>query len=317
MRYALRRLFNVIPLLFVVTLLSFSMLKLLPGDPVTTILGNGASDPVKVAALNKELGLDRPFHIQYLNWAGNFVRGNMGSLFNGGTGEKVRDLIVRNYPITFELALWALLLALLFAVPLGVLSGYKAGSRVDRGINFVNYAALASPAFVVGPLLIFFIGLQFHWLPVGQYVSWSEGPIDHIRSMILPAITLAITQIPNFTRILRTDMESTLKEDFITLAKSKGLSDKRILFRHAFRPSSLTLLTVAGVNLGGLLGGSVIVERLYNLQGLGFLLIGGINNREYILVLGVVTIITSTIVLIATAIDICYGVVDPRVRVAR
>ncbi len=317
MHYALRRFLNVIPLLFVVTLLTFSMLKLLPGDPVTTILGNGASDPVKVAELTSELGLDRPFHMQYLNWAGNFLTGDMGSLFNGGTGEKVRDLIVRNYPITFELALLALLLALAVAIPLGVAGGYKAGTKVDRGINFMSYAALASPAFVVGPILMFFIGLQFRLLPVGQFVPWSEGAVDHIRSMILPAVTLAITQIPNFTRLLRSDMEGTLKEDFITMAKSKGLSDKRILFRHAFRPSSLTLLTVAGVNLGALLGGSIIVERLFNLQGLGFLLIGGINNREYILVLGVVTIITVTIVLIATMLDVCYGIVDPRVRVAR
>ena len=317
MRYALRRLASVIPLLFVVTFICFSMLKLLPGDPVQTILGNGASDPEKVKQLTHELGLDRPFLVQYFSWLGRFLRGDMGSLFNGGTGEKVRTLIGRNFPVTVELTFTALVLALAISIPLGMLAGYKAGTKTDRAVGFANYAALSSPAFVIGPLLMFIIGLQLEWLPVGQLPPWGDGPLEHVKSLILPAITLSITQVPNFTRLLRTDMESTLKEDFITMAKSKGLSDRRILFRHALRPSSLTLLTVAGVNLGTLLGGSVIVERLFNIQGLGFLLVSGINNREYIQVLGVVTVITLTILVLATLVDLFYAVIDPRVRIAR
>ena len=317
MRYALRRLASVVPLLFVVTFVCFSMLKLLPGDPVVTILGNGASDPEKVKTLTRELGLDRPFLAQYFSWLGRFLRGDMGSMFNGGTGEKVRDIIVRTFPVTFELALVALVLALLISIPLGVLAGYRSGTRTDRIIGMSNYAFLSSPAFVVGPLLMFFVGLQLRWLPVGQLVPWGESPIGHIKSIILPAVTLAVGQIPNLSRLLRTDMESTLKEDFIIMAKSKGLPDRTILFRHALRPSSLTLLTVAGVNLGALLGGSVIVERLFNIQGLGFQLVSGISNREYLLVLGVVTVITITVLLLATSVDLFYGVVDPRVRAAR
>jgi peptide/nickel transport system permease protein len=317
MRYAVRRLASVVPLIIVVTLITFSMLKLLPGDPVTTILGNGASDPVKVAQLTKELGLDRPFHMQYLSWGANFLQGDMGSQYNGGTGESVRDIVSRNYPVTLELTVLALILALAISIPLGMLSAYRSGTRTDRTISMGNYATLSSPAFVVGPILVFIFGLQLRWLPVGQYVSVSEGLWPHLKSMILPSVTLATTQVASFTRLLRTDMDSMLKEDFITMAKSKGMSDRYILWRHALRPSSLTLITVAGVNLGALLGGSVVVERIFNLQGLGAGLLQGIGNREYLQVLGIVTIITVTILLTATVIDILYGVIDPRVRVSR
>lgn len=317
MRYFTRRLASVIPLLFVVTLLCFSMLKLLPGSPVTTILGNSASDPVKVKALTKELGLDRPFPVQYGKWAGHFITGDFGSTYNQGGGEAVRKAILRDAPVTFEIALVALALGLAISVLLGVVGGYRSGTKLDRAINFLNYALLSSPGFVVGPLLIFFLGLQWSVLPVGQWVPWSDGIVDHIKSMILPAVTLALGLVPNLSRILRTDMETTLKEDFITMAKAKGLSDRQILLRHALRPSSLTLVTVAGVNLGGLVGGAVIVERLFNLPGLGSLLISGISQREYLLVLGVVTVITIVILLAATAVDLLYGVIDPRVRSAR
>jgi peptide/nickel transport system permease protein len=317
MRYAVRRLASVIPLIIVVTLITFSMLKLLPGDPVTTILGNGASDPVKVEQLTKELGLDRPFHMQYLSWGANFLQGDMGSQYNGGTGETVNQVIGRNYPVTVELTILALILALAISVPLGMLAAYRSGTRTDRAISTANYATLSSPAFVVGPILLLIFGLQLGWLPVGQYVPISEGFWPHIKAMILPAITLATTQVASFTRLLRTDMDSMLKEDFITMAKSKGMTDRYILWRHALRPSSLTLITVAGVNLGALLGGSVVVERIFNLQGLGAALLQGIGNREYLQVLGVVTIITVTILITATLIDILYGVIDPRVRVAR
>ena len=317
MNFVTRRLLSVIPLLFVVTVACFGMLQLLPGDPIITILGNSAADPVKVAALTKELGLDRPFPAQYAAWAGRFITGDFGHTYNQGGGEQVRKAIQRDFPVTFELALVSLALALFVAVILGTISAYRAGTKTDRAISVFNYAALSSPGFVVGPILIFFIGLQFGWLPVGQFVPWSDGIIDHIRSMILPCITLAFGLIPNFSRLLRTDMESTLKEDFILMAKAKGISDRRILLRHALRPSSLTLITVAGVSLGGLISGAVIVERLYNLPGLGTLIISGIAQREYLLVLAVVTIVTIVILLTATLVDVLYGFVDPRVRAAR
>ena len=272
---------------------------------------------MKVKALTHELGLDRSFPAQYGSWLWRFVRGDFGHTYNQGGGEQVRKVIQRDFPVTFELAVTALVLALFIAIVLGVISAYRAGTRTDRAINLFNYAALSSPGFVVGPILIFFIGLQFHWLPVGQFTAWSDGVVDHVRSMILPAFTLALGLIPNLARILRTDMETTLKEDFITMAKAKGLPDRTILLRHALRPSSLTLLTVAGVSLGGLISGAVIVERLYNLPGLGSLLISGIAQREYLLVLGVVTVITIVILLAATAVDLLYGVVDPRVRSIR
>ncbi len=317
MSYFSRRAASVIPLLFVVTLLCFSMLKLLPGDPVLTILGNSSADPVKVQALTKQLGLDRPFPVQYGKWLGNFVTGDFGKTYNQGGGEPVRNAVFRDAPVTFELALVALLLGAGASILLGVIGGYRSGTRLDRFIGFLNYAMLSSPSFVIGPILIFFIALQWKLLPVGQFVPWSGGIVDHIKSIVLPTITLAIGLIPNLSRILRTDMESTLKEDFITMAKSKGLSDRHILLHHALRPSSLTLITVAGINLGGLVSGAVIVERLFNLPGLGSLLISGIAQREYFLVLGVVTVVTIVILLAATVVDLLYGVIDPRVRAAR
>jgi peptide/nickel transport system permease protein len=170
---------------------------------------------------------------------------------------------------------------------------------------------------VLGPLLIFVFGIQLRWLPVGGLVAWSESPTEHLRSLVLPAITLAMTQVPSFTRLLRADLESTLKEDFILFARSRGLSDRAILLRHALRPSSLTLLTVAGVNLGGLLGGTVIAETLFDIKGLGTALTTAIGLREHLLVLGIVTVITVAVLALTTAVDVVYPLVDPRVRANR
>jgi peptide/nickel transport system permease protein len=317
MRTAVRRVSNAIPLFLFSTLLCFAMLHLMPGDPVVNILGDGAGDPEKVAALTQQLGLDRPFLVQYGTWLTNMLRGDLGDVYNVGMGGSVGSVITDRFPVTLELAVISLMLALVISVPLAVIAASRPGSMVDSIINAGTYAALATPGFVLGPLLIFVFGIQLRWLPVGGLVAWSESPTEHLRSLVLPAITLAMTQVPSFTRLLRADLESTLKEDFILFARSRGLSDRAILLRHALRPSSLTLLTVAGVNLGGLLGGTVIAETLFDIKGLGTALTTAIGLREHLLVLGIVTVITVAVLALTTAVDVVYPLVDPRVRANR
>lgn len=314
MKRVARRISNVASLLLVTTLLCFSVLRLLPGDPVTAILGPAATDPAKVAELRRHLGLDRPFPLQYLRWAGGFVRGDFGRTYVIGGGEQVRTSIARSYGVTLELAAFAIAIALCVALVFGVVGAYRAGRPVDRAISVANYAAQSAPGFVVGPLLILTFALQRSWFPVGQFTPLHAGAGAHLASLVLPSATLAAGLVPSLARVLRTDMSSTLREDFITMAKAKGLSDRYILLRHALRPSTLTMITIAGVNLGTLLSGAVVVERLFNLPGLGTLMINGINQRDYLLVLGVVTIVTVAVLLIAMFIDLLYGVVDPRIR---
>lgn len=301
-------------LLVAVTSICFGVLKLLPGDPVTTILGNGASDPARVEQLTKDLGLDRPVVVQYLSWLVNVAHGNFGRLYNGGSGQTVRALLVQDLPVTAELAGLACTIALGIAIPLGLIAGHRPGGVWDRLVAVVLSVVLCMPAYVIGPLLIVAIGLRLQLLPVGQVPSWSDGAGDHLRSLVLPATTLALGQIPQWTRLLRAGLQPTLRENFITFARSKGLPSGYVLSRHALRPSSIPLMSVVGVQIGTLLTGAVVVERLFNVHGLGFLLATGIAGREYVLVLGVVTVLCIAVVVLTLLAELLLLWIDPRLR---
>jgi peptide/nickel transport system permease protein len=311
----LRRLAHLVVVLFFVTLFVATLTAMLPGDPVDAIAG--FASPEQKEALRKDLQLDDPIYVQYGRWVGNFVTGDLGNYYSVTGGRPVMDRVRDALPVSLQLMIEAQILALIVAIPLGVFTAYRAGSRFDKSANATAFGLLAIPNFALALVLAYYVGVRWGWLPVSGYVKPSEDLVEHLRRMAMPAIALAVGQIAVYMRLLRSDMIATLQEDFITMAKSKGISPSRVLWRHALRPSSLTLLTVAGLNVGVLIGGAVIVEVIFSLPGIGTLLFEAINARQYIALQSLVAIIAVGYVLINFLVDVLYAVLDPRIRHAR
>ena len=322
-RFVARRLLQLVIVLALVSFFTFGLIRLLPGNPTKTILPFGTD--AQRAQLAADLRLDDGFFAQYWDYVSGLVQGDLGHKYS--TNQPVSDLVKQSLPVSLQLMLYAQVLALMFAIPLGVLTAYRAGTRTDRAINTTAFAALALPNFVLGLFLSYFVGAQLKWLPTGGYApGWLDQAFDpgrapelgdHIRFMILPAITLAVGQIAVYMRLLRSDMIATLQENFITMAKSKGISNTRILWRHALRPSSLTLLTVAGLNVGTLIGGAVVVEVIYQIPGMGLKIFQAISAREYVELQSYIVVIAALFVLVNFLVDFLYAVLDPRIRRAR
>jgi peptide/nickel transport system permease protein len=311
----LRRLVHLLVVLFFVTLFVALLTSMLPGDPVDAIAG--FASPEQKDALREDLGLDDPVPVQYARWIGDFVTGDLGGYYSI-TGERpVMDRVSDSLPVSLQLMVYAQILALIIAIPAGVITAYRAGTRTDRTANATAFGMLAVPNFALALVLAYYVGVQAEWLPVSGYVAPEDDLLEHIRRMALPTISLAVAQIAVYMRLLRSDMIATLQEDFITMAKSKGLSPRRVLWRHALRPSSLTLLTVAGLNVGTLIGGVVVVEVIFSLPGMGLLLYEAINARQYIALQSLVAIVAVGYVIINFLVDVLYVVLDPRIRHAR
>ncbi len=311
----LRRLAHLLVVLFFVTLFVALMTSLLPGDPVDAIAGFASEE--QKDALREDLGLDDPLPVQYGRWISGFVTGDLGNYFSISGERPVMDRVSESLPVSLQLMLYAQVLALVIAIPAGVITAYRAGSRADRAANATAFGMLAIPNFALALVLAYYVGVELGWLPVQGYVKPSEDLLEHVRRMILPTVALAVGQIAVYMRLLRSDMIATLQDDFITMAKSKGLSPRRVLWRHALRPSSLTLLTVAGLNVGTLIGGAVLVEVLFSLPGIGTLLYEAISARQYIALQSLVAIIAVGYVLANFLVDVLYAVLDPRIRHAR
>jgi peptide/nickel transport system permease protein len=323
-RYVLFRLLSLIPVMLAVTFTTFIMLDLLPGDPAINILGNAAS-PEAIEEFRELNRLDDPVITRYLRWLGDAAKGDLGE--SPFLREPVAEGLARTLPISLQLMVYAQLFAMVLAIPLGIYTAYRVGERVDNVVSTSAFGILAVPNFVLAILLIFFVALGGFslfgrdWgasiLPATGYVPLSESVIDHLRHWILPTIALGSGQAVVYMRLLRTDMISTLQEDYITVAKAKGMSDRRILLSHALRPSSFTLLTVAGVNLGALIGGSLILETIFNVPGVGTYLATAIFQRDWLVVQGVVVALAVGFVFANFAVDVLYAVLDPRIRHAR
>ena len=322
-----RRLMQLAVVLIVVSFFTFLLIRLLPGDPTQTIIpfGRGPFFEAARRRLRADLGLNKGFFTQYWDYLTGLLQLNFGHQYS--SGRSVSTLVNQSLPVSLELMVYAQIISLAIAIPLGVLAAYRAGTRTDSVINTTAFGALALPNFVLALLLSFFIGAQLRWLPTGGYAPGWLDPIfngsahmdlgQHLRYMVLPAFTLAVGQIAVYMRLLRTDMIATLQENFITLAKAKGLSNRRILWRHALRPSSLTLLTVAGLSVGTLIGGAVVVEVIFTVPGMGLKIFQAINAREYVELQSYIVIIAVLFVLVNFLVDFLYAVLDPRIRRAR
>lgn len=314
MPWLARQLVRLVVVLFCVTLLTYMIVNILPGDVAIVILGNLAT-PQDIAGLRADLGLDRPMLVRYFDWLGSALSGDLGRSYRNG--EPVVQAILDRLPVSLQLMVMAQVIALGIAIPVALLSVRRPGGLFDRISASAAFGFLAMPNFMLGIVLIYLFSVSFDLLPATGFTPMSEGLWDNLESMILPSLTLGLIEWTVLMRVLRSDLLTTLKEDFILLARAKGLPPWRVLLQHALRPSSFTLITILGLNIGGLIGGAVIVEQIFALPGVGRLLLGGIFNRDLILVQGTVAFIAVGFVVINFLVDMLYAVLDPRVRHVR
>jgi len=305
-------LLRLIATLFAVTFLTFLMVALLPGDPVDTILGTGPRAPGIEEQIRDDLNLDDPFLVRYFAWLGDAVTGDLGTSYV--TDQPVSDTISSRLPVTAQIAFMSIFIAVVVAIPVGVLGAYKQGKWADTVSSAGVQVALSIPNFIFGIFLIWLFAVQLGWLPASNWNRLSDGVADNMKTAILPALSLALAQMALFSRLVRSDMMATLRENYILSARAKGLSDRYILFRHALRPSSLSLMTIVGISFGALLGGTVIIESLFAIPGLGFSLIAAINGRDILVIQGITVFIAAMFVIINTIVDLLYAVLDPRIR---
>jgi peptide/nickel transport system permease protein len=309
--FVARRLLYLVPVLLAVSLLTFLIASLLPGDLAYVILGDQAT-PEKVEALRHDMGLDQPIWWRYASWLGHVLQGDFGRSFR--TGQTVLQVISERLPVSLELMLLSEVVGLAIGVPVAIACAVKSGGPLDRFMSGSAFGMLSVPTFLSAILLIYLFAVELRWLPATGYVPFGEDMIGNLRFFVLPALTLALAEWPGIMRVLRSDMIATLQEDYIALAKAKGLKASRILFVHALKPSSLTLVTVTGINIGRLIGGALIVETIFALPGIGRLLVSALYTRDLIILQGVVLFVAGGFVLMNFIVDMLYAVLDPRIR---
>ncbi len=312
LRYVSRRLIQLLGIVFVISVGSFYLIHLLPGNPAVVILGN-AYNPTTKAALYKQLGLNRPVIEQYFIWMGHVLHGNLGTSFISRVS--VVSTIRAALPIDVELIILSQILALLIAIPLAMVSARKPDGPVDRLLSAGSFTLLSVPPFIVIVLLVLLVSIKIGLANTGPaaYVPLATNWLANLESLSLATITIAIGSITLYFRVLRSDLIATMQEEFITMARSKGLSRRRIMWRHAFRPSSVTLLGSASVNIGGLLAALFVVQYLLAIPGLGYELIAAINTSDYLLVQGIVFVVSVAVVIINFIFDFIINIVDPRI----
>jgi peptide/nickel transport system permease protein len=309
-----RRLLYLVPVLLAVSLLTFLIASLLPGDLAYVILGDQAT-PEKVEALRRDMGLDQPIWWRYLSWLGHVLQGDFGRSFR--TGQTVLQAVTERLPVSLELMIFAEIIGLAVGVPLAIACAVRAGSGFDRFMTGTAFGMLSVPSFLSAILLIYLFAVELRWLPATGYIPFAEDPVGNLRCFVLPALTLALAEWPGIMRVLRSDMIATLQEDYIAMARAKGLKPARILFVHALKPSSLTLVTITGINIGRLIGGALIVETIFALPGIGRLLVSALYTRDLIILQGVVLFVACGFVLMNFVVDMCYALLDPRIRHGR
>ncbi len=310
-----RSIIRLIPVLIIVSFFTSSYVELLRGDPAVRLLGQErAQEPAARELVNRELRLDDNVIVRYGKWLGDVVTGDLGESVKTPGLTVVSELQSR-LPVTLELTLVAQVLALLIAIPLGVYAAYRAGSRADRTLNSASFAAISVPQFLVGILLVLILFNQLDWLPPTGWTRLTEWDWwDHTQRLIMPVIALALTEIAVFQRLLRADMMATLQNDFVLTARAKGMSPTHVLFRHALRPSSFSLITLAGVSTGRLIGGTVIIEVLFSIPGIGRKMVDSITGNDLVMLQGMVIVVVVAYVLLNLLVEITYALLDPRIR---
>jgi peptide/nickel transport system permease protein len=312
--YLIKRIFSLIPVLFIVSVIIFMIIHLAPGDPASVMLGPEATD-TQVEELREQMGLNAPVYQQYMDWLINIFQGNLGDSYF--MGEPVSETIVTHLGPTISLSVFAQIVALLIAIPIGIMAANRRGTMMDQTMMGFSLLGMAVPSFLLGLLLMLFIGVQLQWLPIAGYQPLSEGLWEHLKHLIMPAISLGTIQAALIARMTRSSMLEVLSTNFIKAARSKGVKERHVIYKHALRNGFLPILTVIGQTFGTLVSGAVVTETIFNVPGIGQLIINSVERRDFTVIQGVVLLVTLAYVGINLIVDLLYGVIDPRVRLER
>jgi len=311
--YTVRRLLDLLLVLFGVSVIVFMMLRLIPGDAVAIMLGaNTDITPDRIENLRRSLGLHLPVHEQYLSWVTGIFRGDWGTSI--WTGRPVAEEIMGRLPVTLQITFLGLVTAIVVSFPLGMLAARFRGGTADTVVRVVTIIGLTLPSFWVGVLLLYFASVYFPRWPTIGYVPFSEDMAGNLLRMILPVTAVALPMIAGLTRILRSSLLDVLGQDYVRTARAKGAHDRTVFYVHALRNAMIPVITVIGVQLGYLLSGVVVIEQVFAIPGLGRMAIGAINERNYPLVQGVILIVTAVFVFVNLLTDLAYAWIDPRVE---
>ena len=310
-QYILRRLLQMILVLLLFSVVVFTVLRLVPGDPVAAQLGLEAGAEA-YAQLRAEMGLDKPIYVQYLLWLQDVSQGDFGTSWR--SHQSALSLIQRRFPATIWLTLASIAIGLAMSVPLGILSGVRPHSALAHFATFFSLVGIAMPSFWLGLMLLLTLAVTLRWLPPSGYVSPLTDPIAGLKFLLMPAVTLGIALAAPLTRFIRSGMLDVMNADYIRTARAKGLTGGMVILRHALKNAMLSVVTIFGVLLGSLLGGSIITESVFNWPGIGTLLLQAIQQRDYGIVQGVVLFISLIFMTVNLLVDITYAYLDPRIR---
>ena len=309
--FLLRRSLGALLSIFLAALLVFSALLLVPGDPAQAILGINAS-PQALETLRNQLGLNEPPLKRFFSWLAGVLRGDFGESLN--YRQSVASLLIARLQVSIPLALGAMLLAIIIALPLGITAAARRGTWLDLTISIVSQLGSAVPSFWLGLMFILFFSVELGWLPSGGYVPPERDLLGTLRSLTLPIVALGLGQAAVLTRMTRAAMLETLSLDYVRTARAKGLPIRRVLTKHALRNALVTLITVIGLSLAQLLVGAIVIEQVFSLPGLGQLVLTAISTRDFPLLQGEILLYASAIVLLSFLVDVSYGLLDPRIR---
>ena len=310
--YVMRRVLLVPPTVFIISLIVFGSIRLLPGDALDDRLAEAGVPKDDRTKIRAELGLDRPLLEQYLDWMGGLARGDLGdSIFSK---ESVRERVWRALPITVELDVLSILFAVILGVPTGLISALKPGSLIDLTVRSLAIGALSIPNFWLATLLIVLPALWWGWTPLRPYVPFDQEPIENIKLLLLPALVLSLRLGATVMRMVRSEMLEVIRADYVRTARAKGLTEYRVVTRHAFRNAAIPVVTVIGLSVATLLGGSVIIESIFGLPGLGRLMLEAIREREFMMIQSVVLLFGVFVMLVNLAVDLLYGFLNPQIR---
>ena len=314
-KYLLRRLLYFIPVIFLVSIVIFSITMLLPGDPAMAFLGDAmGNDKVAYEAMREELGLDQPVPIQYANWLGRAMQGDLGRSIR--THETVIEGLQARLPVTIELTVLALFFALIVAIPVGIISATRPNSLLDTVGTVVAIGGVAIPEFFLGIVMIYVFAVTLHWLPSSGFVPLSSGIWLSLQSMIMPAISLGTTVTAVTMRQVRASLLEVLQQEYVTVARAKGLAEPVVVRTHALKNSLIPVVTVIGLQIGRLFGGAVVVETIFALPGMGRLAADSIFFRDFPMLQGVVLVMALAVLLFTLFTDMLYAYLDPRIRYA-
>jgi len=312
--YILKRLLQGIPVLFLITAIVFAVVYFIPGDPAMVVLGQGATKE-NLEAMRHRMGLDKPLLVRYVIWLEHVARGDLGQSIL--SRQSVWILIGRAFPITLYLSVFALLIAVAIAMPAGILAALKRNTWIDLVATTWAFLGVSVPGFWLAIMLVYLFGVRLQWVPLQGYIGIREDFTDSIKTMALPAFTLGVFLSGPLTRYLRSSMLQTMSQEFVLVARAKGLAERKVIARHILRNSLIPFVTVLGVQLGYLIGGAVVVENVFALPGIGDLAVSAIGNRDFPVIQGVVLVVATGFVLINIVVDVIYAILDPRIRVGR